>query len=81
MGTRIKDLYDTYRKSIKLIEPLEFMDKILGKTVSDEDKELMQENTEMLENVIKQASGVEQTAEYFTVEPEEISVALKAALI
>ena len=57
------------------------MDKILGKTISDEDKELMQENTEMLENVIKQASGVEQTAEYFTVEPEEISVALKAALI
>ena len=41
----------------------------------------MKENTEMLENVIKQASGVEQTAEYFTVEPEEISVALKAALI
>ena len=76
-----KDLYDTYRKSIKLIEPLEFMDKILGQTVSDEDKELIQENTMMLENVIREASGVEQTAEYFTVEPEEISAALKAALI
>ena len=57
------------------------MDKILDKQVSNDDRELLEENNMMLENIVRQAIDTEQSSEYFTVEPEEIAASLRAALI